>query len=134
MENTIKAEQKAKSDIISALTQEKTKCLSLEQSIKVLDKKCAAASSQLTSVTEELKQARSKLLDASKPEVIIQKELITAPCENCTVKDAEFNQIKLQLAQLRGELGKTKDLLKTQISINKEYQEEVMELETVKSV
>ena len=125
LESTIKAEQKGKADLISALTQEKAKCMSLEQSIQLLDKRHVTISTQLASATEELTKSKSLLENYSKPEVIVEKEFIAKPCENCPAKDAEFNQLQLNLVQLRAEIVKTKELLKTQISINKEYQEEV---------
>jgi len=123
LENTIRVELQAKSELISALSQEKAKCLSVEQNIQGLKQRSE-------SLTEQLEAAKRKLQEyevqrQEDPKVTEMSVLAAGSCDKCITLEAEKNQTQWQLIQVQDELVKTKNLLKTQISINKEYHKEV---------
>jgi len=133
LESTVKNELKAKSELISALTQEKAKCLSLEQTLQLQERKYTALSAQLSSAKDEIAKYRAAIEASSKPEIMVEKEFIVKPCESCPLKDTESIQLHNRADKLKTEIVKIKELLKTQISINKEYQEEVKQQTLMKS-
>ena len=120
LENSIRVELQAKSELISALSQEKTRCFNLEQTLQNVEQKCVNLTKQLE--TLELKVREFDGRDGKNPGNLSNP----GSCAKCVTLEAENNQSQWQLLQVKEELVKTKNLLKTQISINREYQKEVL--------
>lgn len=104
LESTLKNELKTKADLFLQLSQEKGKTETLEKSIEKLTIQLGKKQTQDMSVITDVDQTT---------------------CPKCGEFESDLNQTQWQLVQVRDELGKTKSLLRTQMTINNDYQKEV---------